>query len=285
MTSSCPGSLTRRPRRRIQAPSTRATRGAISRRARPRCETASFSSGLSSAEVRPASACSSATKKTSYPTAAPPLLADHVPGHRAVHDLDPTRVAERDRAREVGAAALIGDVGELGQEELVVALVRPLLLSAAGRRPSGRRARRACRSGRRRRGRCRRRARAGRCSRSPRAPEQRVPLEGGLVLDRFVVPLDVVDAEHLASGAYSRRSRSISTIFLRLREARKIRHRDRASDCRRVRSAQPFSASPSRASSSTRSNGAASAVPCTSMNLPSPVMTTFMSVSARTSSS
>src|SRR5450830_934161 len=46
----------------------------------------------------------------------------------------------------------------------------------------------------------------------------------------------------------------------------------------------PPSARSSSASSSRRSNGAASAVPCTSTNNPRPVTTTFMSVSARTSS-
>ena len=46
----------------------------------------------------------------------------------------------------------------------------------------------------------------------------------------------------------------------------------------------PVSASTSRSSSSPRENGAPSAVPCTSMNRPLPVMTTFMSTSARASS-
>src|SRR5450830_619529 len=49
-------------------------------------------------------------------------------------------------------------------------------------------------------------------------------------------------------------------------------------------SAVPPRARSSSASSSRRSNGAASAVPCTSTNSPRPVTTTFMSVSARTSS-
>ncbi len=46
------------------------------------------------------------------------------------------------------------------------------------------------------------------------------------------------------------------------------RHEPRASRCSRVRSAQPFSASASRASSSARSKAAPSAVPWTSTNLP-----------------
>src|SRR6185312_6411615 len=46
----------------------------------------------------------------------------------------------------------------------------------------------------------------------------------------------------------------------------------------------PISARSRRRLSSSRSNGAPSAVPCTSTNLPEPVTTTFMSVSARTSS-
>ena len=223
MTSSCPGSLTRRPRRRIQAPSTRATRGAISRKARPRCETASFSSGLSSAgeagvgvlvgdeehvvPERRSPAARGSRARTSCRARPRP----HPRGRARPRTRSGRRGAHRGRRRAGPGGARC--------------CARPPApsLPPQGRRPSGRRARRACRSGRRRRGRCRRRARAGRCSRSPRALEQRVPLEGGLVLDRFVVPLDVVDAEHLASGAYSRRRRSISTIFLRLREARKIR--------------------------------------------------------------
>src|SRR5690606_25100190 len=58
----------------------------------------------------------------------------------------------------------------------------------------------------------------------------------------------------------------------------------RAAACSRASSALPAAASASRASSSARENGAPSAVPCTSTKPPSPVMTTFMSVSARTSS-
>ena len=49
--------------------------------------------------------------------------------------------------------------------------------------------------------------------------------------------------------------------------------------------ADPLSASSIRLSSAWRSNGRPSAVPCTSTNRPSPVLTTFMSTSARESSS
>ena len=62
-------------------------------------------------------------------------------------------------------------------------------------------------------------------------------------------------------------------------------HRPSASCCSRVSSAQPVDARSSSASSSDRSKGTPSAVPCTSMKRPSPVQTTFMSVSAVTSSS
>ena len=54
--------------------------------------------------------------------------------------------------------------------------------------------------------------------------------------------------------------------------------------CRLDSSLMPASASPSRPSSSLRVNAMPSAVPCTSTNLPAPVMTTFMSTSARESS-
>ena len=46
----------------------------------------------------------------------------------------------------------------------------------------------------------------------------------------------------------------------------------------------PLSARPSNASSSAFENAAPSAVPCTSMNPPVPVITTFMSVSQLESS-
>src|SRR5690606_14254680 len=59
----------------------------------------------------------------------------------------------------------------------------------------------------------------------------------------------------------------------------------RAACCRAVSSAHPSTARSSRASRSSRSNGSPSAVPCTSTKRPSPVITTFMSVSASTSSS
>ena len=49
-------------------------------------------------------------------------------------------------------------------------------------------------------------------------------------------------------------------------------------------SAMPPSARPRSASSSARVNATPSAVPCTSTKRPSPVITTFMSTSARTSS-
>ena len=60
---------------------------------------------------------------------------------------------------------------------------------------------------------------------------------------------------------------------------------DSAWRCIPVSSAQPATASPSSSSSSSRLNGSRSAVPWISTKLPSPVQTTFMSVSAATSSS
>lgn len=54
--------------------------------------------------------------------------------------------------------------------------------------------------------------------------------------------------------------------------------------CMALRSEQPLAARSSRALSRSRSKGLPSAVPCTSTNSPSPVMTTFMSVPAPTSS-
>ena len=58
-----------------------------------------------------------------------------------------------------------------------------------------------------------------------------------------------------------------------------------AAACRSVNARQPPSASASNWSSRSRSKGSPSAVPCTSMKRPSPVITTFISVSALTSSS
>ena len=54
--------------------------------------------------------------------------------------------------------------------------------------------------------------------------------------------------------------------------------------CAATISSMPLSARPSSASSSARVNATPSAVPCTSTKRPSPVITTFMSTSARTSS-
>src|SRR5699024_10317612 len=59
----------------------------------------------------------------------------------------------------------------------------------------------------------------------------------------------------------------------------------RARRCLAVRSVMPSAARVSSASSSARAKGTPSAVPCTSTNPPLPVITMFMSVSARTSSS
>src|SRR6476661_7968801 len=55
--------------------------------------------------------------------------------------------------------------------------------------------------------------------------------------------------------------------------------------CKSTSSRMPWSARARRSSRARRSKGGPSAVPCTSMNLPSPVLTTFMSTSARESSS
>jgi len=59
---------------------------------------------------------------------------------------------------------------------------------------------------------------------------------------------------------------------------------DSISRWRAKTSAMPASARPSNWSSSPRLKATPSAVPWTSMNLPSPVMTTFMSTSAEESS-
>ena len=67
--------------------------------------------------------------------------------------------------------------------------------------------------------------------------------------------------------------------------ARRPRHRPSASSCRRVSSAQPATPRSSSRSSSSRPNGSRSAVPWISTKPPSPVQTTFMSVSAAESSS
>ena len=58
-----------------------------------------------------------------------------------------------------------------------------------------------------------------------------------------------------------------------------------ASRCNLINCSMPFFPSSSRLSICSRVKGEPSAVPCTSMNLPSPVQTMFMSTSARESSS
>ena len=61
-------------------------------------------------------------------------------------------------------------------------------------------------------------------------------------------------------------------------------HRASAACCSSVSVAQPAAPRSSSSSSTERSNGAPSAVPCTSMNAPAPLITMFMSVSAAESS-
>ena len=130
---------------------------------------------------------------------------------------------EGDGAGEVGATALVGHVGELREQQRVVALVgqpsawRPdqradstpgIPLSASTQSPR-------VVGDRRQPGR----------GQSGAGLEQRVALEGGLVLDRLVVRRHVVEAEHLDRRAVCSRpgSARISSSFLGLREARKTR--------------------------------------------------------------
>ena len=174
----------------------------------------------------------------------------------------------RDHAGEVGAAPLVGHVGELVEQQRVVAVVglgrtRPARRQHPRHAVEGVDAQAAVVG---------HDGQPGRGQAGARL-EQRVALEGRLVLDRLVVRRDVVEAEHLdpPGDVASARIRRISTSFLALREARKTRagrHERSAARCSRVSSAQPFSARVSRVSSSARSKGAPSAVPCTSTNAP-----------------
>ena len=134
------GGSSARIARRHRGPRARTapTTGAISRSARPRCEIASFAAGSSSAEVSSGSCRRGVLvgdeQHVVAEAAAPPLLADHAARHPAVHDDLAAGVAERHRAREVRAAALVRHVGQLGEQQRVVALVCPSVGAARRRR-------------------------------------------------------------------------------------------------------------------------------------------------------
>src|SRR5262245_4954152 len=120
--------------------------------------------------------------------------------------------------------------------------------------------------------------------------DQGVALEGVLRLDRLVVGIDVGEAEHLDIGQlvfeYSPQLLQLPRIVAGQKDLLHV-PAPSPNECRwsRVSSTQPADAKPSISSKSARSNGSPSAVPCTSTNRPPPVITTFMSVSALTSSS
>src|SRR5690606_27347046 len=115
--------------------------------------------------------------------------------------------------------------------------------------------------------------------------EQRVRLEAVAVLDRLrpVVADELVRSEPVAEDAPQ--LLVLVRVVGREHEGRHGTPYDAsAADWMAASSPAPATARSSSESSSPRSNGAFSAVPCTSMKSPRPVTTTFMSVSARRSS-
>src|SRR5690606_7713026 len=112
--------------------------------------------------------------------------------------------------------------------------------------------------------------------------DERIGLEGVAIFDRLrAVVADELDAVELSTQDATELRNLVLVVG---REDECAGHASSAAFCRAVRLFVPASARSSRASSSARSKGTPSAVPCTSMNLPEPVATTFMSVPARTAS-
>src|SRR5699024_7017284 len=116
--------------------------------------------------------------------------------------------------------------------------------------------------------------------------DERVALERRLGLRWLVVRRHVDQPDNLYLGDEGGEDPlQLSDLAWVARRQEDLGHDASALRCSSASSAHPFAARESSASSSSRPNGSASAVPCTSTKRPSPVMTTFMSVSARTSSS
>ncbi len=211
----------------------------------------------------------------------PPALPQQVPAHLALGDLSGvTRDDQHGGALERGPAALVGDVGDLGEHQVEVGRV----VAAAG--PT--------------------RAEDARHAVEGVDAQAAVVGDGGLAggrRDRLGLEQGVGreglpglgDLGHVGVGVQPdeldgqpQPAEDLAELGDLVRVACGQDHpgHDRsASACRWVSSAQPPAARPSSRSSRARSNGSRSAVPCTSMYRPSPVITTFMSVSARTSSS
>jgi hypothetical protein len=105
-------------------------------------------------------------------------------------------MAERDGALEVRGAPLVGHVGQLGQQQGVVAVV----VLRRARPPCGQHARHAVEGVDAEPAVVGERWEPGRLQARARL-QQGVALERRLVLDRLVVPGDVVDAEDLDAGS------------------------------------------------------------------------------------
>ena len=186
----------------------------------------------------------------------------------------------------MGAAALVGHVLELGQQQLVVAVVRPVLRAERGpdqRADStpGIPLRASTQS-----------PESSAIDGSPvaaspaRALSRALPSNVGWSSTGSSYAVDVVEPEHLDVGqVLAQDPLHLGELLGVAGRQEDLAHEESASCWSRVRSAQPFSPRASSASSSARENAAPSAVPCTSTNEPAPVITMFMSVSARTSSS
>lgn len=206
---------------------------------------------------------------------------DHRTAHLADHDLVlGIRPYERHRRHERRAAPLVRHVLQLAEQQQVVGVV---VLRRPGP-PRRQHARHPVQRVHTDPAVVRDRRQPGRGQGGMRL-QQRVPLEGRLRLGRFVVRRYVAEPEHLDPGHdRGQDPPQLLELLLVVRCQENSTHAS-ASCCSFASSAQPEIPSSSRLSSSARSNGAPSAVPCTSMNFPSPVITRFMSVSARTSSS
>ena len=198
--------------------------------------------------------------------------------HFAVLDnLLARRRTQCDRADELRRTPFVCDVAQLTQHEVIVGLVpraRPTRRKHAGHPVESVDAQAGIVGERRQ---------TGGLQAGPRL-DQRIALKRRFCLRGFVERFDVVKSQNLDVGDLWREYAAEFGQFLPVAGGEDDFHFSNAACCSRVRSAQPFSASASSESSSSRPNAAPSAVPWISTNFPPPVMTTFISVSARTSS-
>src|SRR6478609_9573083 len=214
----------------------------------------------------------------------PPRLAHQPAGHLPLdHDLPPARGSERRGTDERCAPPAIRNIDDLVEQQPQVCRVVPVPAGPAG----GEHARHAVQRVYRQPGVISDGDQPSRQSSDP-GLRQGVVGEGGCGLRYLVVRRRIVQANHSQVGLHVGEDAPQLGEFVGIAGGEQhLRGHHAASTSAWILAnwEQPLIARSSIASSSARRNGAPSAVPWTSTNSPEPVRTTFMSVSARTSSS